>query len=226
MGEVDLFSKQLLSQPGLSGVFLKSFSNKHLESIVDSDYLKPENFEFDWLYLGSDKIVVFEVGLSETPSEPWRMIQNKIIQSLTKRIPQMQLIMHSLGKAFEKDNVIDSDPFRKILNEKLIFCVYFPEMKEEVFNKQVEKIKNILTSNGQVNTDGKNSCSQEFLNILAKQKHNLIEKIFFLVLENNSNCLKLMKINAQYQLTDSDITLANLLTVGTPSRHDKALNYA
>ena len=153
MGEVDLFSKQLLSQSGLSGVFLKSFSNKHLESIVDSNFLKPENFEFDWVYLGSDKIVVFEVGLSQTPSEPWRMIENKISQSLTKHIPHMQVILHSFQKAFGKDNAFDSDLTTKILNEELIFCVYFPEMEEEVFIKEVEQIKNSLTSNVQVNHD-------------------------------------------------------------------------
>ena len=227
MGEIKLFSEQLLNQhQELTGVFLKSFTNKHLQSIIDIDYLKPENFEFDWVYLGSDKIVVFEVGLSRTPSEPWQMMENKIFQGLTKHIPQMQAILHSFQKAFGIDDAIDSDLFTKILNEELIFCIYFPEMKEEICIKEVEQIKNSLTSNGQVDKDKKKSYSQEFLNLLATQKHNLTEKTFFLVEENNSNCLKLMKINAQFHLTDSDITLQNLFAVGPSSPHDKLLKYA
>ena len=64
------------------------------------------------------------------------------------------------------------------------------------------------------------------MNLLTQQRDNLTEKIVFLVLEKNSNCFKLKKINAQYQLIDSDFTLQSLFKVGPSSSRNSYLDYA
>ncbi|XP_075255768.1 uncharacterized protein LOC142348340 isoform X2 [Convolutriloba macropyga] len=228
MGEIKLFSEQLLSQhqKELTGVFLKSFSNKHLESIVDSNFLKPENFEFDWVYLGSDKIVVFEVGLSETPSEPWRMIQNKITQSLTKHIPQMQLIMHSIQMAIGETHNSHSDLLRSNLTKKWKLCIHFPQLNEQMFRLEFETIKNRVATIGNPLSTQLGNYAEQFLRLLIEQKSELINNLLFLISENSTNSLKLLEVDLSFELTDSSMSLQNLLGVATNRSQNKSFDYA
>ena len=226
MGEVQLFSKQILATPPKkSGVLLKSFTNRHLESIINPAYIQPQNFEMDWIYLGGDKIVVFEVGLSKNPSESNQLIKNKITQCLTKIIPQMQLIVYSVLRAFQKRNNADLNALEHDLNKNLKFCIYFPQLSEKALRLKIKQLKNSMTSIDQQHPQ-QTFFTEEFLHISIQQRDNITNKLFFLVTNDITHSLKLQKIDSNFDLVDSDEPIEGLLESSAISSDGNLFHYA
>ena len=217
MGEIQIFCQQLLrklEEP--TGILLKSFSQKHLESIINSGHIKPKEFQMDWVYLGSGKIVVFEVGLSEDPKNPWQTFQNKVSQSLTKHLPQMQLIMCSVWQLFHgSDKRLSPDYLKQILQ----VCIYCPQLKTESLAQMAQNIKSILAPGD------KTASERKFGAILMTQKQNLLDYITFLVSDDTEKGLCLFKLDSNFELIPYDTTPQQTIFENSGKTEDKYIDY-
>ena len=216
MGEIQIFCQQLLrklEEP--TGILLKSFSQKHLESIINSAHIKPKEFQMDWVYLGSGKIVVFEVGLSEDPTKPWQTFQNKVSQSLTKHLPQMQLIMCSVWQFFHgSDKRLSPDYLKQILQ----VCIYCLQLKTESLDQMAQNIKSILAPGD------KTASERKFGAILMTEKQNLLDYITFLVSDDTEKGLCLCKLDSNFELIPCDTTPQTIFE-NSSQTEDKYIDY-
>ena len=226
MGEVVLFFQQLIRKLYYkSGVLLKSFTNRHLESIIDPAYIQPQNFEMDWIYLGSDKIVVFEVGLSENSRSSKTSIKNKINQCLTKIIPQMQLILYSIHKAFQQGKNFTWRLFQENFNEKLKVCIYFPQLSEDALWQNVEQLKHEMEATNQQISQLKQSADN-FWNVSIQQRNFITDNLVFLVSCDSANSLKLKKIDANFEIVDCNESVESIFKSSAKSSDGNLFSYA
>ena len=77
------------------------------------------------------KIMVFEDDRSENPKKPWQMLQNRVSRSLTKHLPQLQLIILTVLQVFLQfrgsDELLSSDYLKQIFK----ICFRSPQLKTQ-----------------------------------------------------------------------------------------------
>ena len=202
LGEVRLFSEKLLANlKSPTGILLKSFSNDHLNKILDFKFCATQQFEIDWLYLGAKYIVAFEVGMSENPQLPKTAICNKINQTIEKIIPQMQMILYSLLVSYheKKNQRMNSSVIQKLF--KVI--IYLPNVKFHSFVSEIESMREQTSKNG-IKLDTGLQKIKTILNVL-KNKEQFFSSVLFLVEdENQSNALRLVRLAETLEIVDSD----------------------
>ena len=153
-GEVTLFIQKYIVQLDMpTGVMLKSFCDKHFETVLDARSEVPGNFEIDWLYLGPNKIIAIEIGLSKsifarcdhTASSDQlgsvKMIKsavlNKFSQIFTKIFPRFHYIIHSLCRFYGKES-----DFTGILDRNFSVLTIFPNISKKKFKKVLKDVRN------------------------------------------------------------------------------------
>ncbi|XP_075253758.1 uncharacterized protein LOC142345554 isoform X2 [Convolutriloba macropyga] len=198
LGEVKLFSELLLAKIEKScGVLIRGFSNEHLKTIATlPEYSKLPNFEIDWLYLGKEHIVAFEVGLSENPEKAKQSsVSNKLKQCLTKIIPQMQLIIHSFWSLYSQN---DTTSIGDLLKNTLKVVVCLPNIKHDIFESQITSIKEEVTKTWHTN------CPSELALLVERNWAQVSNHLSFLVCNSSSNDLVWLKINDQLNVVKCD----------------------
>ena len=192
LGEVRRFSQKLLTQLGEpKGIFLKSFSSNFLKTLLDLDCFAPQQFEIDWLYLGSQHIVAIEVGMSQNSQQPKTAIQNKLKQLLEKTIPQAQMILYSFSKSFQENKEQNFEEPIDLIKECLKFVMFLPDVKISTFVRDFEII-----------------C-RDLENLMKHQnKKHLCTCLFFLVEDDKiSSNLRLVGLSEQFELINCDYML-------------------
>ena len=203
LGEVRLFSELLLAKIEKScGVLIRGFSKKHLETIATMpESSKIPNFEIDWLYLGKEHIVAFEVGLSENPEKAKQSsVSNKLKQCLTKIIPQMQFIIYSFRSLYSTDNTSFEDLLKNTL--KVVMCL--PNLKYDIFIAQITSIKEEVTK------IRANTCPSDLALLVAKNWAQISNYLSFLVSNSSSDDLVWLRINEHFNVVDCDSTIVEL----------------
>ena len=206
MGEVRIFSEKLLSKlKNPSGILIKGFSSDHLRTILNGKHLTPQQFEIDWLYLGSGHIVVFEVGMSENPDHPRSALGNKIRQCFTTLLPQMQLILYSIWVPYkQKSKTKTQQEFSSLVEDLLKIVIFIPGLSECTLVNELTVIKN--------------AC---------KGHQNLLKWLFFLVeSEESSQNLILVRFNNDFEVINCETTLDQIFqgSIAAPEK-DSFLNY-
>ena len=206
MGEVRIFSEKLLSKlKNPSGILIKGFSSDHLRTILNGKHLTPQQFEIDWLYLGSSHIVVFEVGMSENPDHPRSALGNKIRQCFTTLLPQMQLILYSIWVPYkQKSETKTQQEFSSLVEDLLKIVIFIPGLSECTLVSELSVIKN--------------AC---------KDHQNLLKWMAFLVeSEESSRNLKLVGFNNNFEVINCETTLHQIFqgSIAAPEK-DSFLNY-
>ena len=206
MGEVQIFSEKLLSKlKNPSGILIKGFSSDHLRTILNGKHLNPQQFEIDWLYLGSRQIVVFEVGMSEKPDQPRSALSNKIRQCFTTLLPQMQLILYSIWVPYKRRSKRKTQQtFSALVEDLLKIVIFIPGLSECKLVSELNVIKN--------------AC---------KDHQNLLKWMAFLVESGESSRnLKLVRFNNDFEVINCETTLNQIFqgSIGA-SEKDSFLNY-
>ena len=204
LGEVKLFSELLLAKIEKScGVLIRGFCNEHLKTIATMpENSKIPNFEIDWLYLGKEHIVAFEVGLSENPEKAKQSsVSNKLKQSLTKIIPQMQLILCSFWGLYSKN---DTTSIGDLLKNTLKVVVCLPNIKNDIFQAQITSIKEEVTKIGET------TCPSELAILVEKNWAQVSDYLSFLVCNSSSEDLVWLRINDQFIVVNCDSTIDEL----------------
>ena len=185
------------------GVLIRGFSNEHLKTIATlPEYSKIPNFEIDWLYLGKEHIVAFEVGLSENPEKAKQSsVSNKLKQCLTKIIPQMQLILCSFWGLYSKN---DTTSIGDLLKNTLKVVVCLPNIKHDIFVSQITSIKKEVTKTWDTN------CSSELALLVERNRAQVSNYLSFLVCNSSSNDLVWLKINDQLNVVKCDKPIDDL----------------
>ena len=204
LGEVRLFSELLLAKIEKScGVLIRGFSNEHLETIATMpENSKISNFEFDWLYLGKEHIVAFEVGLSQNPEKARQSsVSNKLKQCLTKIIPPMQIILYSFRILYSKNN---TESIADLLQNTLKVIVCLPNIKHDIFAAQITSIKEEVTKIRE------NRCPGELALLINKNWARVTNYLSFLVCNSSSDDLVWLRINDQFNVVNCNNTIDKL----------------
>ena len=227
-GEVRLFSEKLLKNlEDPCGILIKGVSSEHLKTILSCEVFQPQQFEIDWLYLGSRRIVAFEVGMAENKANPRSAIRNKITQCLTKIIPQMHLILYSIYISYTQNSGTNLANFWNTVQDILSFVIFIPGLQFELFRQQVIEIKyafdTFINCN---NLSKKNSQDKNFLYIIHQNQQQLINHLLFLVESGDkTNSLKLVRINCNFSVVDSYCSIIDLFRK-CDFEENSFLNYA
>ncbi|XP_075257379.1 uncharacterized protein LOC142349588 isoform X3 [Convolutriloba macropyga] len=201
MGEVRLFSEQVLAKlNNPCGVFVKSFTNDHLSTILSTDSTQPQPFQCDWLYAGN-KIVAFEVGLTRNPKSSGHLcevIQRRILQVLTRIIPHMLLMLHSFLLHFFGTFSGSHDLSFCTEIEKLFKCVIFlPNVGLSDFREAIAKM---TIESGSIK---KLKFGRQFF-ANSEQNHQTMSRfLYFLVrADENKEGLKLLRVNSSLEISE------------------------
>ena len=227
LGEVRLFSEKLLARlNNPKGILLKGFSNQHLKTILDLDDIAPQQFQTDWLYLGCQYIIAFEVGMSQFPQNPTCTICNKIIQTLEKTIPQIQLILYSFWFAGQRNTEkIVGEAFFTFIKKLLKAIIFLPEIKYETFVSEIKAIR----ETSQVPTASKyqklTKERSKALKTLTQNKNQLCNLLFIVQDNSDRNRLKLASLNEDLELVDSHISLQELFNSSSLTENQKIMDY-
>ena len=138
IGEIENFWKEfisLLDNP--SGLLLKSYKNQQLNKILKVPF--QEEFQFDWLYVSHDQLIVFEIGRSKKLDSPASSIQNKLVQVFTNILPKLQFKVWWFLKHLAIKETMDDTEFESMVKEFLdhhvkVF-VYLPNISLKSFKK-------------------------------------------------------------------------------------------
>ena len=228
MGEVRLFSEKFLANlHNPTGVLIKGFSNKHLETILNPHHLLPQNFEIDWLHLGCGSITIIEVGMSENAEQPRSAIQNKITQCLTKIIPQFQFILFSLFLAYRRRNSSDTVPFCDIVQNVLNVIIYLPEVKLSTFALEMNNLKSMVTENSHQRAKKvkKNQISDDFITLVKKHEKYLTDGLLFLVCDEARKDLKLVRINDNFEVVCSYSSIQSFFDRRVSCHHSLLIDF-
>ena len=233
-GEVDKFTEVFGKIAKHStGIFVREFAKEHLEAILDTNKLKPEIFEIDWLYLGAQKLVAFEIGQSENPDNPISAIDNKIKQSLTRTVPHMQLILYSIFQWYCQNG--PGDPmlsnFEQVL--ELFQCiVYITNVPFEKFKLRIDEFTEFAEEQrraGKVPTKRMKKSSNELFQLLTNNKQQLSRFVKFLFVEETSKTgpqLNLVWINENFEIKSADYSVENLFQFDKKAAENEFLKYA
>ena len=142
-GEVGIFLREFISKlKSPNGLMLKNYSNQHFVTLLSEDSVQPGEFETDWLYIGNEKIIVIEIGLSDTKQQTKNSncstISNKITQVLERTIPHFQAILFSLFTASEKQKTEKEIDFIMRVFQVVILL---PNITFSQFQEAVDKLK-------------------------------------------------------------------------------------
>ena len=187
-GEVIYFIEKLLSKlETKSGILLKDYSNTHFSMILDEGASeKPSDFQFDWLYLGKDCFVVFEVGLGDHDKiDRYSAINNKIMQCITKIIPQFSFLIHTLLQNL--DNCAIS--FKDFVEQHFKVVVFLPNTTLEQFKNFCQKLKS------------KNKKLKQTAEFYCRNAHAFNSIVFMLVDESD------LQLPMQTYQIDSDMNV-------------------
>ena len=200
LGEVRLFSELLLAKIEKScGVLIRGFSHEHLQTIATlPENSKIPNFEIDWLYLGKEHIVAFEVGLSESPEKAKQSsVSNKLKQCLTKIIPQMQFIIYSFRNLYSANTTLED------LNRlKVVVCL--PNLKYDIFIAQIASIKEEVTKIREI------TSPSDLAILLNRNWAQVSNYLSFLVSSSSSDDLVWLRINDNFKVVKCDSTVDEL----------------
>ena len=233
-GEVDKFTEVFGKIAKHStGIFVREFAKEHLEAILDTNKLKPEIFEIDWLYLGAQKLVAFEIGQSENPDNPISAIDNKIKQSLTRTVPHMQLILYSIFQWYCQNG--SEDPmlsnFEQVL--ELFQCIVcITNVPFEKFKLRIDEFTEFAEEQrraGKVPTKRMKKSSNELFQLLTNNKQQLSRFVKFLFVEETSKTgpqLNLVWINENFEIKSADYSVENLFQFDKNAAENKFLKYA
>ena len=209
MGEVRLFSENFLNKlRNHSGLFIRGFSNQHLGAIAEIENSKTANFEIDWLYLGTEQIVAFEVGMSENPSNKHQTaIRNKITQCLENIIPQMQLIISSLWRVYQKKTTTSKPSFQNLIQNSFKVVIFLPNIETKVLVNQIGAIKKLLTDP----TPG-NSGQHDFVELLKQNGQQVTKYLSFLTSsEASGGGFAWIHVNENWDIEETKGTIHRLI---------------
>ena len=222
MGEVRYFSEQLLAKiKNPCGVLIRNFSNKNLEAIATLESCESPQFQIDWLYLRKEGIVAFEVGLSEKPEQCQQSsVRNKIMQCLKIIIPQMQIMLYSFWRLYQKEKTETMTSFGDLLKSALKVVIYLPNIKYDTFVAEIECIKEEYQGR-----HGTSSLS-ELVSLLDKNWENIINYLSFLVRSSSSGNLLWHRMNKKCDLerVGYNCTIYQLFEKPHPTKLDSNLN--
>ena len=199
-------SKKLFSVSlrGICGILIQAFSNKHFETILNRDSAKPQKFEFDWIYLGSKRIVVFQVETSRNPENLQAIIKRRIIQSLTHTVPQLYLIMQCLWESFRQNISFDDNCSFNDFSESVVHnLIFLPGVSYGRFLRAIQTIRESLPKYNDLK--GKNdvkraTSEQRFLNVVKLMEP--ATKFTFMICADSTSEPKLIRVDKRFQIID------------------------
>ena len=226
LGEVRLFSEKLLANlKNPVGILLKSFSADCLKTILDSVQFAPQEFEMDWLYLGQNHIIAFEVGMSEKEQQPKTAIQNKITQTIEKIVPQMQLILYSFCVSYQKmTKEVLTGTIRSLAEKLFKVVIFLPNIKYDNFLQEIKAIsKDCEDSSITEEAHSSANVSGNKLSCIVNQNRHQLSNFVLFLLEDNY-CNRLLQLNDSLELEASDYSLQTLFS-SSISAENKLFDY-
>ena len=209
MGEVRFFSEKFLDRlENPSGLIIKAFSNQHIGAIAEIESSKPANFEIDWLYLGKEQIVAIELGLSENPSNGHQAaITNKITQCLKIIVPQMQLIILSFWRIYQKSTTISKSSFQDLIQNTFKVVIFFPNIETNTLVNQIATIRKQLTE-----PIAGTSQPDDFVQLLKQNGQQVGKYLSFLTSSDRSGTdFTWIHVDEKWDIQETNCTIHRLL---------------
>ena len=231
LGEVRLFSEKLLASiQNPTGILLKNFTNDCLKTVLDHEHLIPQQFEIDWLYLGSKEIVVFEVGMSENPDQPKAAICNKLNQTLQTIIPQMQMILYSFWISYRKPETLEENSrFFDSVQNLFKVVIYLPNVVYGSLEKVVNELK-FCSESFRCSTDSEHFLSDHVdlddnvVTTLQENQQQISNHLIFLIENTDTKKLQMVQLTKTFKLRDCKYSLQDFFA-SSISEDDKLFNY-
>ena len=186
---------------GISGILIQGFSSQHLETIVNQNIQHP-NFQFDWIYLGHKRLVVFEVETLRNPDNLVPTIQRLVIGCLSRTAPHVCLILYSFWKSFQQNRRTNiNTSFSDVCEEILSHIIYIAGVTYDDFMQAIHTIRESISKS--VKTHKKDAATDVILKRNFVKTVELMKpdsRIIFMVYAGSMREPELIQVNCKFEV--------------------------
>ena len=182
-----------------SGILINRFTNKHLETIVSNEKLKPQPFEIDWIYLGNEKIVIFDVRAHPTQTHP---VANKIGQCVENILPQMQLILHSFLSEFQRPQL----KYSNLIESLFKVVVYLPGVTYDAFVQEIDLLQKLNAEK----REQESHFPEALFKTLEQNWLQIAKFLVFVVSIDDYKTTKVVRITGELEVVDTFYSIGEL----------------
>ena len=149
LGEVSLFRETLyeeLSESRLEDSFLIKGWNQHhyYELFPQSPQLKIQ-FEFDWLCISKSRLIIIEIGTSQSSESVFSSFRNKLFQVAEVIKPSISFVLYAIYRSCVAEKLLpEGKTFEGSFDDllaKVTTLIFLPGLREKDLESFVERLK-------------------------------------------------------------------------------------